>query len=236
MSSTESCYDYLWLWEGRTHRFLSSLSQLNHPRLPVPLQPSTDEKVPEDPILIRWRHPQISPLIRLLTTLPSYTRRVDAWTELKTRMWILYPTPAISAYISYFEKTWLFSTSYPISMWNVSSAVEYDEQRTNNASEGGNNALNRAFNSSHPTLWSFISTLRKFHAEVETQVLQIAVGTQPCEPVAKKWKVRDARIKHLVDGYNPAQKLEFIRKIGYLHWICVCDCLFYTLCIYVRLF
>ena len=66
---------------------------------------------------------------------------LDAWTEFKAKIWILYPYPAISSYISYFKKTWLFSTSYPISMWNVSSAVEYDEPRTNNASEGGNNAL-----------------------------------------------------------------------------------------------
>ena len=78
---------------------------------------------------------------------------LDAWTELKTRIWILYPTPAITDYITYFEKTWIFSTSYPISMWNISSAVEYDEPRTNNASEGGNNALNRAFNASHTSMW-----------------------------------------------------------------------------------
>ena len=131
---------------------------------------------------------------------------LDAWTEMKTRIWILYPTHAITDYITYFEKTWLFSTSYPISMWNISSAVEYDEPRTNNASEGGNNALNRAFNASHPSMRTFISTLRKFHAEVETKYQQMSVGTATSE----------ARIKHIVESYNPADKLDFLRKIGYL--------------------
>ena len=79
---------------------------------------------------------------------------LDAWTELKTRIWILYPTPAITDYIKYFEKTWIFSTFYHISMWNITSAVECDEPRTNNASEGGNNALNRAYNGSHSSMWT----------------------------------------------------------------------------------
>ena len=52
---------------------------------------------------------------------------LDAWTELKTRIWILYPTPAITDYITYFEKTWIFSTSYPISMWNIALAVPVTE-------------------------------------------------------------------------------------------------------------
>ena len=38
---------------------------------------------------------------------------VNAWTELKTRLWFLYPTSKISEYIAYFEKTWLLSTIYP---------------------------------------------------------------------------------------------------------------------------
>ena len=141
---------------------------------------------------------------------------LDIWTVLKTRIWILYPTSAITDFITYFEKTWIFSTSNPISMWNISSAVEYDEPRTNNASEGGNTALNRAFSASHPSMWTFISTLRKFHSWVETKYQQTSVGTATLEPVAERWRVRKARIKHVVESYNPADKLDFLRKIGYL--------------------
>ena len=141
---------------------------------------------------------------------------LQGWIELKTKMWILYPTPAISDYIRYFENTWLFSSAYPVRMWNVSDAVEHDQPRTNNASEGGNNALNRAFDASHPTLWTFISTLRKFHAEAETKHLQISLGTAPSQPVAKKWKVRDEKIKILMNNYNPGNKMNFMIKIGYM--------------------
>ena len=84
------------------------------------------------------------------------------------------------------------------------------------SSEVGNNALNRAFKAAHPSQWTFITQLRKFHAEVETKYLQLAVGTMPSQPVAKKWRVRDGRLKRLVDNYNPSEKLDFIRKIGYM--------------------
>ena len=142
---------------------------------------------------------------------------LDALTDLK--IWILYPTPSITNYITYFEKTWLFSTSYLQSscgLWNISSAVEYDEPRTNNASGGGKNALNRAFNASHPLMRTFISTLRNFHAEVETKYQQMSVDTATSEPVAKRWRVREAKINHVVESYNPADKLDFLRKIVYL--------------------
>ena len=72
---------------------------------------------------------------------------IPAWSELKTAIFNLRPIAAISKYIAYFEKNWIFNNSYPIAMWNVSSAVEYEEPRTNNTSEGGNNGLARMFKS-----------------------------------------------------------------------------------------
>ena len=129
------------------------------------------------------------------------------------------------------SQIWSLSTSYPISMGNITSAVENDEPRTNNASEGGNNALNRAFNASHPSMWT--STLRKSHAEVETKYQQMSVGTATSEPVSKRWRVREARIKHVVESYNPVDKLDFLSKIGYLFWIysfditVLCDILYF---------
>ena len=113
---------------------------------------------------------------------------VNAWTELKTRLWFVYPTSKISEYIAYFEKTWLLSTIYPPSLWNINSAVEYDEPRTNNASEGGNNAINAAFSSTHPSIWVFIETLSKFHSETELKYLQMAAGGQPTERPKKQWR------------------------------------------------
>ena len=140
---------------------------------------------------------------------------VNAWTELKTRLWFLYPTSKISEYIAYFEKTWLLSTIYPPSLWNINSAVEYDEPRTNNASEGGNNAINAAFSSTHPSIWVFIETLSKFHSETELKYLQMAAGGQPTERPKKQWRVREEKLKRLVANYDPNAKIDFCRCIGY---------------------
>ena len=116
---------------------------------------------------------------------------VSGWTELKMRLWTLCPMQKIAEYIAYFEKTWLFSTVYLPSLWNINSAVEYDEPRTNNASEGGNNALSSAFSSSHPSIWAFIETLQSFHSETELKYLQLAAGCQPTGRPKKKWRVRE---------------------------------------------
>ena len=140
---------------------------------------------------------------------------VNARTELKTRLWFLYPTSKISEYIAYFEKTWLLSTIYPPSLWNINSAVEYDEPPTNNASEGGNNAINAAFSSTHPSIWVFIETLSKFHSETELKYLQMAAGGQPTERPKKQWRVREEKLKRLVANYDPNAKIVFCRCIGY---------------------
>ena len=74
------------------------------------------------------------------------------------------------------KKTLLLSTIYPPSLWNINSAVEYDEPRTNKASEEGNNAINAAFSSTHPSIWVFIETLSKLHSETELKHIQMVAG------------------------------------------------------------
>ena len=49
---------------------------------------------------------------------------------------------ATATFISYFESNWLNNPLYPISMWNCYDNTLSDDARTNNHSEGSNNALN----------------------------------------------------------------------------------------------
>lgn len=140
---------------------------------------------------------------------------IIAWSELKAALFNLRPTAAISKYIAYFEKNWIFNASYPIAMWNVSSAVEYEEPRTNNASEGGNNGLARMFKSQHPTIWTFIEGLLSFHSEQEMKFLQLDQGGNPNEPQKRKWREREEKLRRLVDEYDPCEMLKFIQTIGY---------------------
>ena len=53
----------------------------------------------------------------------------------------------------------------------------------------------------------------------------MSVGIATSEPIAKRWRVREARIKHVVESYNPAaDKLDFLRKIGYFFRIYIALC------------
>ena len=63
------------------------------------------------------------------------------WTCIKS---LLTQYPATAAFITYFESTWLNNTAYPIRMWNHYDSTLSDDPRTNNFSEGSNNALNTA--------------------------------------------------------------------------------------------
>ena len=66
---------------------------------------------------------------------------IPAWSKLKTALFNLRPIAAISKFIAYLEKNWIFNKSNPVAMCNVSSAVEYEEPKTNSASDGGMNGL-----------------------------------------------------------------------------------------------
>ena len=140
---------------------------------------------------------------------------LQAWSELKNELFKLRPTPQTVQYIRYTEETWIFSTSYTLDMWNVNAAVNYEEPRTNNASEGGNNAMKRHFKCDHPTIWKFIDCLRIFHAEVETKLEQLAQGHTVNAPRRLRWRKREQQIQKDVEEYNPADKREFMRKIGF---------------------
>ena len=88
---------------------------------------------------------------------------------------------------------------------------------TSRVSEGENNSLASAFASKHPTIWDFITKLKRFHAEVEKKYGLIDQGIRPDEPQRRRWREREQRIKDFVDNYNPSAKLIFIRRIG-LHF------------------
>ena len=83
---------------------------------------------------------------------------VDAWGELRAAVYALRPNPEVSRYTLYFESNLIFNPSYPVAMWNVSSAVVYEEPRTNNVSEGNNNGMAQAIGV-HPPFFKFLDLL-----------------------------------------------------------------------------
>ena len=75
------------------------------------------------------------------------------WTLLKNHgLTTLYPSASTTTIINYLESTWLYSTQYPRDMWSMYQSVLDNDPRTNNVSEGGDNAINTAAGCSHPTI------------------------------------------------------------------------------------
>lgn len=65
---------------------------------------------------------------------------VDCWEDIKEN--ILSRYPATEEFTCYFEDTWLYSRRDPIEMWSVYESTFANDPRTNNLSEGSNNAIN----------------------------------------------------------------------------------------------
>ena len=89
------------------------------------------------------------------------------WTCLKS---YLNQYPETADFIPYFKSTWLNHSAYPIHMWNHYESTLRDDLRTNNFSEGSNNALNS------PTISRLMDILCKFNGEAELKILQTSTG------------------------------------------------------------
>jgi hypothetical protein len=136
------------------------------------------------------------------------------WTCLKES---LPAHPETSAFITYFESTWLTNTAYPIQMWNHYDNTLSDDPRTNNYSEGSNNALNTAAGCSSPTISRLMDILCRFNAEAELKILQTSTGLQATRKPRSKITKQKERIRRTVEGYSSANILTFCRSLSYLN-------------------
>ena len=75
---------------------------------------------------------------------------IDAWKTLRTQL--VDKWPAASNFAAYFEKTWVESNVYNLSLWNCYEQTLARRPRTNNVSEGGNNSIRIAFGVSNPII------------------------------------------------------------------------------------
>lgn len=106
------------------------------------------------------------------------------------------------------------SARFPPELWNVYERVLNDEDRTNNYAEAANRRLNLQMGVQHPTLWTFISCLRKVQSGRDTFYNQLEVGKSPPRK-KKKYIDVDKRIKKLVNNYNNRDIISFLRGIAH---------------------
>ena len=92
-----------------------------------------------------------------------------------------------------------------------------NDPRTNNVSEGGNNAINTAAGCSHPTIIPFVKILQRYNAEQEAKTNQFNTAQNPNRNARTATKERDERIFRIVSRYDGLNLLAYMRRIGDLY-------------------
>ena len=136
------------------------------------------------------------------------------WNALKP---LLAQYPATASFITYFEATWLNNRQYPITMWNCYDSTLSDDARTNNYSEGSNNALNTAAGCASPTIYRLIDILQGFNSGAELKILQTATGLEATRKPRNKTIKMQERVKRTVEGYSSASIVAYCRSLGHLN-------------------
>ena len=125
--------------------------------------------------------------------------------------------PAVSTpYINYYEATWLHG-NYDFALWKVYQRTLDGRPRTNNVSEGGNNAIRVAFGCSNPVIWKCLDKVKEFQGQTDLVIRQHLTGQDNNIPPRRKWVTRERRIKNIVATYNSSMdKLHYLNNLGCL--------------------
>ena len=78
--------------------------------------------------------------------------------------------------LRYMETEWINNTTFPEQTWNVYNSTLDNDPRTNNYSEGNNNALNQKFACTHPFLLRLLQSLEYFNSNAKQSILRIITG------------------------------------------------------------
>ena len=96
-------------------------------------------------------------------------------------------------------------------------SVLNNDPRTNNVSEGGNNAINSAACCPHPTIIPSVKILQRYNAEQEAKMNQFNTAQNPHRIARTATKERDERIFRIVSRYDGFNLLAYMRRIGHLY-------------------
>ena len=101
---------------------------------------------------------------------------------------------------------------FPISLWNMHQRTTDLSMRTNNSAEAWHRRLTSVVQCQHPTLWSFIESLRKEEHFIHCQLIKINSGER-IEP-NKKYLNYSKRLRHLITNPHTTliQQLEGLAR------------------------
>ena len=122
--------------------------------------------------------------------------------------------------LDYFEDTYVGRRrgqrrAYPmfsIGLWNMHQRTTDLSMRTNNSAEAWHRRLTSVVQCQHPTLWSFIESLRSEEHYIHCQLIKLNAGER-IEP-NKKYLNYSERLRHLITHPHPTfvQQLEGLAR------------------------
>ena len=113
-------------------------------------------------------------------------------------------------------------------MWNCYDRTLTNFPRTNNVSEGSNNAIRAHFGCSNPTIWSCLSRMKELQSGTDLNLTQFYTYRWSKPTVARQVLQRNDRIRSMVADYDRTDLLNYTRRLGYNFWITVWNIRYYV--------
>lgn len=137
-----------------------------------------------------------------------------AWNSFSTELTRRYPTAA-NVIIPYFNSTWM-TGQYPLQIWNCHSRTLNKQPRTNNVSEGANNAIKSHFGCCDPTIWVAVKKLKEMQAATDLNLTQFFTRRWTRPSVSRKEKQRQQRILSMVQEYDRTDMMKYLKRLSYM--------------------
>ena len=120
-----------------------------------------------------------------------------------------------SEFGSYFERPSpstepIFDIKY---LWNQYDTVLARLPRSNNLVEGWHNRFQTLVGCSNPTLWTFLTALKKEENLTFSKKVKMSLG-EGREPKRRKWRLYDERLLSIVDYFDEYDPMDNLHCIG----------------------
>lgn len=121
--------------------------------------------------------------------------------------------------IDYFERTWIGTSSrnpiFDIYLWNQYDTVLAGLPRSNNIVEGWHNGFQSLVGTTNPTLWTFLSAVKKEETLTFAKKVKMAMREDP-EPQKKKWREYNERLDAMIEDFDNYEPTDYLHCIGEL--------------------